>query len=129
MASFDASNNFADAIRVVRIINILSNDKIRRERAADFIQGHSVLEHLKQFDPIRKALVDLNKMVPLFLGCATVHIPEIRVGGALLVDENMKTAFAGLYGAGECTSRVASPLGAMASALVAVRNIMEEKDG
>jgi hypothetical protein len=126
MASFDASSNFADALRVVRIINILSNDKIRRERAVDFVQGHSVLEHLKQFNPIRKALVDLNKMVPSFLGCATIHIPEIRVGGALPVDENMKTAFAGLYGAGECASRVASPLGALASALVAVRNIMEE---
>jgi hypothetical protein len=126
MASFDAKTDLADAIRLTRIINVLSNDKIRRERATDFIQGHSVLEHLEQFKPIKKALIDLNKMIPSFLGCAFIHIPEIRIGGTLPVDENMKTAFAGLYGAGGCVTRVASPLGTIASALVAVRNLMEE---
>jgi len=129
MASFDAGNNFADAARLIRIINILSNDKVRRERVIDFIYGHSVLEHLNQFDPIRKALLDLDKMIPSFLGCAIVHIPEIRAGGVLPVDESMKTAFAGLYGAGGCASRVASPLGALASAKIAIQNIMEERNG
>jgi len=129
MASFDAGDDFADMARMVKIINVLSNDKVRRERAVDFAQGRSVLEHLEQFDPVREALLDLDRMVPSFLGCATIHIPETRIGGTLPVDENMRTAFAGLYGAGGCASRVASPLGSMASAMVAIRSIMEERNG
>jgi thioredoxin reductase len=129
MASFDAGEDFLEMARLVRIINVLANDRIRRERAIDFVHGHSVLEHLEQFNSIRTALLDLNKMVPSFLGCATVHIPETRIGGILPVDENMKTAFTGLYGAGGCTSRVVSPLGALASAMVAIQNIMEERNG
>lgn len=129
MASFDAGGDVAEMVRIVQIINVLSNDKVRRERAADFAQGHSVLEHLGQFDPLRQALLDLNRMVPSFLGCAIVHIPEMRIGGLLSVDANMRTALPGLYGAGGCASRVASPLGAMASAMVAIRSIMEERNG
>ena len=68
-------------------------------------------------------------MVPSFLGCAFIHIPEVKISGTLSVDKNMKTAFAGLYGAGGCVTRVASPLGTIASALVAVRNLMEELNG
>lgn len=124
-----AGSDFAETARLVRIINTLSNDKVRRERAVDFTHGHSVLEHLDQFDPVRKALLDLDRMLPSFLGCAAIHLPEMRVGGTLPVDTDMRTAFGGLYGAGECASRVASPLGALASAIVATRNIVEEING
>ena len=128
LASFDAGNDFTEAARLVRIVNILANDKVKRERAVDFSKGHSVLAHLEQFDPLRKALLDLDRMVPSFLGCATVHIPEFRASGVLPVDPNMRTAFAGLYGAGRCASRVVSPLGTMASAMVAVHSILEERE-
>ena len=118
-----------DAMRVMRIVNTLSNDKIKREKATDFIHGHSVLEHIDQFVPVRQALLDLDKMLPSFLGCAAVYVPEIRISGVLPVDENMRTTLPGLYGAGECTTRVASPLGAMVSAMIAIRSLMEEKNG
>lgn len=128
MASVEGGT-FAEASRLVRIINTLSNDKVRRERAVDFTHGHSVLEHLDQFGPVRRVLLDLDRMLPSFLSCAAIHLPEMRVGGALPVGTDMRTAFAGLYGAGECASRVASPLGALASAIVATRNIVEDTNG
>jgi len=121
--------DFTDAARLIRIVNTLSNDKVKRERGIDFVKGHSVLEHIDQFHPICDALLKLDKMLPSLIGCATIHIPEMRVEGSIEVNSYMGTDFCGLYGAGECVSRVKSPFGAMASALVAVRHIMEEKNG
>jgi hypothetical protein len=126
MASVEAKGGFRDAARIARIVNTLSNDKMRRERAVDFMHGHSVLEHLEQFDPIRKALQDLDQVVPSFLGCAVAYMPEVKAKGALPVDAGMRTAFPGLYGAGRCTTRAADTLGTMVSALTAIRSMMEE---
>jgi hypothetical protein len=129
MASFDHGDDFGEAVRITKIVNILSNDKIKRERASDFTHGHSVLEHLGQFEPLRKTLRDLDRMVPSFLRRATVHIPEVRLGGALRTDERMKTAFPGLYGAGECVSRVNGLLDALVSAMVSAQSIVEDENG
>lgn len=126
MAGFDVEGGFAEAARIAKITNILANDKIRRERAADFVHRRGISEHLGQFDPVRRALQNLDRMVPSFLSFATVHIPEMRVWGALPTDEKMRTAFPGLYGAGECLEKVDGLLDAMASALVSAQSIMEE---
>jgi glycine/D-amino acid oxidase-like deaminating enzyme len=129
MVSLDLGNNFEEMVRLVRIANILSNDKVRRERAVDFVDGHSALKHLKQFDPLRLALRNLDRMVPSLLECATVYIPEIRIGGTLPTDERMRTVFPGLYGAGECVPKVDGLLDAMASALVSAQSVMEDRNG
>jgi uncharacterized FAD-dependent dehydrogenase len=42
------------------------------------------------------------------------------------VDPSMKTTVPGLYGAGECTSRVSSLIGALASGLIVGRTILKE---
>ena len=129
MVSLDFGTDLSELARIVRIVNILSNDKVKRERAADFVDGHSALKHVEQFDPVRAALRDLDRMVPSLLGYATVYIPEMRIGGVLPVDEKMRTAFSGLYGAGECVSRVDGLLDAMVSALASAQSVMEDRNG
>lgn len=115
-----------EAIRIIKIINILTNNKIRHERAIDFVNKCGLLEHFDQFDPARYALKELSRMVPQLLNLAIVHVPEIRIGGSLLVDGQMKTVFPKLYGAGECVFGIASPFAAIASAMVAIKT-MEDK--
>jgi hypothetical protein len=129
MASLDPEMDLGEATRLAKIANILSNDKVRHERAEDFADGRSVLRHIGQFDPLRDALRSLDRMVPSLLGCAIVHIPEMRISGALPAGRDMRTAFPGLYGAGECVSGVDGLLDAMVSALASARSIVEDANG
>lgn len=126
MLSVDTSDGLEETLRVARILNVLSNDKLKRERAFDIVQGRSVLQHFEQFDSIVEGLLDWGRLVPRFVECATVHVPELRIGGALPADENMRTACPGLYGAGQCVSGVKTLLGAMASGLTAARSIIKD---
>ena len=120
------TSNMDDAVRSVKIVNVLTNDKIKVERVSDYLEGKSVLQHLDCFSALEEAFEQINKIVPSFANHALVHIPEIKPPGILQVDQDMKTAIPHLYGAGECTSRVSTTLGAMASGLIAARTIIKE---
>lgn len=115
-----------DAVRSVKIVNVLANDKIRIEKAADYLEGKSVLQHLECFSVLEEAFRHINMAVPSFINHALVHIPEIRPPGILQVDEDMRTVVPNLYGVGECTTRVSTTLGAMASGLIAARTMTKE---
>jgi uncharacterized FAD-dependent dehydrogenase len=56
-----------------------------------------------------------------------MYIPEVRLSGVLPVNQKMETSIFGLYGIGECTNRVSNLIGAMASGIIAVKNIVKEK--
>ena len=102
MLSVSASEGMDESLRVARILNVLSNDKLRRERAFDLVHGRSVLQHFDQFDSIVEGLMDWGRLIPRFVESATIHVPELRVEGALPADDNMRTTCSGLYGAGQC---------------------------
>lgn len=128
MLSVGTSEGVDEALRVARILNVLSNDKLRRERAFDLVQGRSVMQHFAQFNSIVEGLMDWRCLVPRFIESATVHVPELRIGGVLPADDSMRTTCPGLYGAGQCVSQVKTLLGAMASGLTAARSIIEDKE-
>jgi len=128
MLSIDVTEGFEEALRLVRIINVLSNDKLKSERAYDLVQGRSVLQHFTQFNKLVKGLLDWRHMVPRFIESATVHIPELHIGGSLSADENMRTTCSNFYVAGQCVSQVNTLLGAMASGLIAAHSIIEDKE-
>jgi len=120
------TNTMDDAVRSVKIVNVLTNDKIKVERASDFLEGKSILQHIDCFSILNEAFQLVNETIPMFISHAIVHIPEIRPFGILQVDENMKTVIPNLYGAGECTSRASTTLGAMASGLIAAKTMIKE---
>ena len=115
-----------DAIRDAKIANVLTNDKIRPEKVIDFVQGRSVLKHVDAFNMLKEAFEGLEKVFPAFTNYAIMYSPEIRLRGVLPVDAGMRTPIPGLYGAGECTTKVSSLIGALASGLIAGRTILKE---
>jgi uncharacterized FAD-dependent dehydrogenase len=114
------------AVRDVQIANVLTNDKIKKERIEDYMEGKSVLEHIDTFKNLREAFEAIEDIIPSFISYATMYVPEIRFRGVLPVDFSMKLNVPNLYGAGECTSKVSNLIGAMASGLVAVRTMLKE---
>lgn len=115
-----------EALREVKIANVLQNDKIRPERIRDYVDGKSVLEPLRTFNRLKQSFKYLETFFPYITNYAIMYAPEVRLRGVLPVDARMRTAVEGLYGAGECTARVGSLIGAMASGIVAARNILKE---
>jgi uncharacterized FAD-dependent dehydrogenase len=114
------------ALRDVKIANVLQNDKIRPEKIKDYVEGRSILEHLGTFNNLKQSFQYLETFFPTITMYAVMYAPEVRLRGILPVDAQMKTTIDGLYGAGECTTRVSSLIGAMASGIVAARNILKE---
>jgi len=125
MVSTESSSQ--DAIRDVQIVNVLTNDKIKKERVEDYMEGKSVLEHIDAFKNLGEAFEAIEDIIPSFISYATMYVPEVRFRGVMPVDPSMKIgSVPGLYGAGECTSRVSNLIGAMASGLIAARTILKE---
>lgn len=127
MLGFKPDESAEDIIRNVKIINVLSNDKIRRERIKDFVENKSILQHIKMFDRFHETFEELNEKIPSFINSATMYIPEVRWNGILSVNAKMKTEVSGIYGVGECTTRASTIIGAMASGLIAARTILGEE--
>lgn len=115
-----------EILKDVKIINVLQNDKIRPERISEYMNGKSFLEHLENFDKFKKSLDNLEKIFPYITSYAIMYSPEVRLRGILPVNSRMKTKIDGIYGAGECTNKVASLIGAIASGLIAAKSILKE---
>jgi uncharacterized FAD-dependent dehydrogenase len=125
MVGFES--NAENAIRDTRIVNVLANDRIRHERVDDLLHGRSILAHLPAFESLSAAFREMNEVLPSFSSYAVMHVPEIMLSGVMQVDDCMRTSVEGLYGAGECTTRAHTLLGAMASGMVAGRTILKEQ--
>ncbi|MFA5048765.1 MAG: FAD-dependent oxidoreductase [Patescibacteria group bacterium] len=115
-----------EVIREIKIVNILANDRIKCERVFDYMEGKSLVKHIGIFDDLRIAFEKLDTILPFFSTYAIMYIPEVRLNGILPVTSSMETSIPGLYGAGECTSRVSNLVGAMASGIIATKTIAKE---
>jgi hypothetical protein len=115
-----------DAIRNIQIINVLANDKLKIERVADYMEGKSILQHLDIFNILHDIFRYMDSIIPSFIRRGLMYIPEIRFKGILPVDKNMKTEIRNLYGIGECTNKVHTTLGAMASGIIVSKTILKE---
>lgn len=115
-----------ETIRIVKIINVLSNDKVKIERVIEYVEGHSVLQYLEIFNILENSFDCLNKQIPALFNCGVLYSPEVIPRGVLSVNEDMKTQQDGIYAVGECTDHASTVLGAMASGLLAGRAILKE---
>lgn len=126
MVGIETNSDITEIVREIKIVNILANDRIKCERIFDYMEGKSILKHIEMFNSLRSVFEKLESFLPSFTTYATMYIPEVRLSGILPVTENMETAISGLYGAGECTSRVSNLIGAMASGIIAAKTILKE---
>lgn len=108
-----------DVIRNVRIVNVLSNDKIRKEKVKDFMENSSVLEHISLFNPLKTSFEEFNDLFPNFINSSIMYSPEIKFNGLLPVNAKMKTTSNNIFAVGECTNKVSNLIGAVSSALIA----------
>ena len=126
MVGFTPNIETDEIIRTIQITNVLANDKIRRERVLDYMEHRSILKHLDVFNGLCDAFMELQDAIPMFIDYAMMYIPEVKLYGILPVNAKMKTKIPGLYGAGECTTRATTIIGAMASGLIVSRTILGE---
>lgn len=111
-------------IRNVKIINVLNNDKIKKEFVKEFLSNKSIVSNLKSFNVIKEAFVNLNKEIVGIVDYAMIYLPEIRLNGILDVDNFMKTTVPDLYGIGGCTNRSKNILESMGCGNVVARTIL-----
>jgi uncharacterized FAD-dependent dehydrogenase len=123
MINIEPSESYEEILKYIQIINILTNEKIKKERIEDFVNGKSILNNLKIFDNLKIIFSQIEKILPMFISYAIMYVPEIKLQGILSVNENMETNIPNLYAIGECTSKTNTLLGAMASGIISARLI------
>jgi hypothetical protein len=88
---------FNEALRYIKIVNVLNNDKIKKELAFDFVKGKTVLKHFKEFRDLKEKMFELESL----LSKAVVYIPELKPLGIL-----PKHSVSDLFFVGECRADI-----------------------
>ena len=65
--------------RLVRIMNVLGDGKLIRERVSVFVSGKSVLNLMPELNELRDILMNLNTLVPHFQDIAWLCAPEAKL--------------------------------------------------
>ena len=69
-------NSEEAAQRIIKIINVLGNDRLIRERVNVFTGGHSMLNALPELEPLKQAFIKLEKIAPGFTKAGWYYAPE-----------------------------------------------------
>lgn len=125
MVGFEDS--LTNCVKNVKIINILNNDKIKKEHVREFLDGKSILHNISSFKEIKKMVSRIESIVEDFRECAMIYIPEVRFNGTINVDEHMQTNIKNLYCIGECTDKVNTTIGAIVSGKIVSKTILGEE--
>ena len=67
------------ALRLVKIINILGDDRVIREKVKTFFIGKSQLSLLPELQPMIEILRNIEKIVPGFIEVAWLLAPEAKL--------------------------------------------------
>jgi uncharacterized FAD-dependent dehydrogenase len=68
-----------DMNRIVRIVNVLGNGRLLKERVKTFIIGHSVLNKLSEFNELNNTFNYIEKIIPGFIENAWYYAPETKL--------------------------------------------------
>lgn len=71
--------NKDDAQRIIKIINVLGNDKIIKEKIKTFYNKKSVLNQIPELDPLYNAIIQLNKIVPGLISNGHYYVPDSTI--------------------------------------------------
>jgi hypothetical protein len=75
----ETSGGAEAAERVVKIINVLGNDRLVRERVKTFVDGKSMLNSLPELEHLIDAFNDLEVLMPGFIRGAWYYAPEAKL--------------------------------------------------
>jgi hypothetical protein len=65
--------------RLIKIINVLGNDRLIREKISVFVQGKSILNGLPELNPIRTAMIRIESIAPGFMHNGWYYAPEFII--------------------------------------------------
>ena len=65
-----------DIERLVKIINVLGNDRLIRERVATFVGGESMLNNIPELNELKDIFVEIDDAMPGFVRTAWYYAPE-----------------------------------------------------
>lgn len=69
-------NDQTEIERVVKIVNVLGNDRLIRERVNVFVDGKSLLNAIPELDQLRTALLSIETIMPGFVKAGWYYAPE-----------------------------------------------------
>lgn len=64
--------------RIVKIVNVLGNDRLIREKVKTFVMGQSALNKMPEFSGLTMAFQSINKLIPGFVEVAWYYAPEVK---------------------------------------------------
>jgi len=64
--------------RIIKIINVLGNDRLIRERVKTFVLGQSALNKMPEFVGLIAVFKNMNKIIPGFVEAAWYYAPEVK---------------------------------------------------
>jgi len=68
----------SDLERVVKIINVLGNDRLIRERVLTFVTGNSLLNSIPELNGLVEAFNNLEALIPGFIEAGWYYAPEAK---------------------------------------------------
>jgi len=73
------NSDFKNAERIVKIINVLGDNKIIKEKVKNFIDKKSVLNLIPELEKIYEIFQNINKLMPRFIDCAWMNAPDAKL--------------------------------------------------
>ncbi len=64
--------------RIVKIVNVLGNDRLIRERVKTFVLGQSALNKMPEFAGLTNVFKNMNSFIPNFTAIAWYYAPEVK---------------------------------------------------
>jgi len=65
--------------RLVKIVNVLGNDRLIKERVKTFVEGKSMINNLAEFKGLVKVFMNINEISPGFIESAWYYAPEAKL--------------------------------------------------
>ena len=62
--------------RIIKIVNVLGNDRLIREKVSTFTTGHSALNNIPELAILNAAFADLDLLIHGFIKNAWYYAPE-----------------------------------------------------
>jgi len=69
----------ANALRFVKIINVLGNDKLIKERVSTFMNEESVLNEIPELSFLMNAFAEIDDKFPGFVSSSWYYAPEAKL--------------------------------------------------
>jgi len=68
-----------EAERVVKIVNVLGNDRLIKEKVSTLCSGESVLNDIPELQNIKQAFYEIDDQLPGFINNAWYYAPEAKI--------------------------------------------------